>query len=75
MLTPKQAEILGFINTHRAAEQYNPTGKDACRHFGWSSENSWVCNIKALERKGAIAKRSSGRYVVLPPFERVGVVD
>lgn len=51
-LTPRQAEILAFLETYQAAEGWPPTRKEIAEHFGFRSLNSAEDHIKALEKKG-----------------------
>lgn len=68
-LTARQAEVLAFINEFRSREQSNPTQAELADHFGWASQNPSATHLQALERKGVIVKRPTGRYVVAAPFD------
>lgn len=73
-LSPRQAEILAFINIFRFTEQANPTGREISERFGWRSINAAHEHLQALEAKGVIERRPTGRYVVVQPYEIHGVV-
>jgi repressor LexA len=56
-LTDRQAEVLQFINAHRAAEQCNPTCAEIAQWFGWASPNAAKDHLWALGKKGVIEFR------------------
>lgn len=55
-LTPRQQQILDFIQRHHAAEGFWPSIRDVQRHFRFKSTNAVVGHLRALERKGAIVR-------------------
>lgn len=57
--------MLAFINRFRALEQTNPTLREIAYHFGWNSCNAAHIHVSALERKGVVVRRPSGRYLVV----------
>lgn len=74
-LTPRQLEVVGYINKFRQFEQCNPTYSEISTAFGWSSANSAVDHLRALERKGAIEFRPGSQsrgYRVLWSFINCG---
>ncbi len=58
-LSPKQAEILEFIDTYSAQMQHPPTYREIARHFGYTAVGTVQDHVKALVRKGYIEKPSS----------------
>ena len=72
ILTKRQAEVVVFINRFRAVEQANPTLAEIAAHFGWKSTNASHDHLQALQRKGVIVKRQTGRYIVQQPHDRAG---
>ncbi len=53
-LTPRQQQVLDFINAYRGRCQMPPTRTEIASHFNWKSANAAEDHLKALERKGAI---------------------
>jgi SOS-response transcriptional repressor LexA len=56
-LTEKQAEVLLFIAEHQRAHQWAPTRREIAQHFGWRSLNAADEKVRALIRKGWLARR------------------
>lgn len=55
MLTPRQQEILQFIEQHIQQTGFPPTRLEICQALGFRSPNAAEEHLKALARKGAIA--------------------
>lgn len=53
-LSPRQREILAFIQDRVDEDGLPPTRAEINRHFGFSSPNAAQSHLHALERKGAI---------------------
>lgn len=71
-LSPRQKDVLAFVNRFRAVEQCNPTCGEIAANFGWASENAAHGHLVSLERKGAIRYRDGSRargYRVSRGFE------
>ena len=56
-LTPRQAEILGFIIGHIEKIGYPPTIAEIGKEFGILSTNGSDDHLRALERKGYIRRK------------------
>jgi repressor LexA len=56
-LTDRQRAVLDFIVAHKAREDWAPTIREICDHFGINSPNGVVCHLDALEKKGYIERR------------------
>ncbi|EJD6581749.1 LexA family transcriptional regulator [Providencia rettgeri] len=54
LLTKTQGEVLSFIRSYIAENQYPPTRIEIASHFGWKSPNAAEEHLQALARKGAI---------------------
>ncbi|NDF04788.1 MAG: transcriptional repressor LexA, partial [Betaproteobacteria bacterium] len=54
LLTPRQQEILQFIQSHLRQTGFPPTRAEICKALGFRSPNAAEEHLKALERKGAI---------------------
>jgi repressor LexA len=54
-LTPRQAEILAFIQQTQERSGMPPTRAEIAEHFGFSSTFASGKHLQALEKKGAEA--------------------
>jgi repressor LexA len=55
-LTDRQKEIYDFVRDKIVNRGYGPTVRDIGAHFGIRSPNGVMCHLKALEKKGLIAR-------------------
>lgn len=55
-LTERQKEIYDFVRDKIVNRGYGPTVRDIGTHFGIRSPNGVMCHLKALEKKGLIAR-------------------
>lgn len=55
-LTPRQREILSFLQAHHEEEGYWPSIREIQARFRFRSTNAVVGHLRALERKEAIAR-------------------
>lgn len=55
-LTLRQQEILGYIQLFMRQQGTWPSIREIQNHFGWSSTNAVMGHLRALERKGYIAR-------------------
>lgn len=78
-LTPRQLEILRWINVFRQARGYPPTVREIADAFGFASQTGAVCHLKALQTKGWIeprwAKGTPRTLVATESTEHVGLAD
>lgn len=66
MLTERQREVLAFIAEKIRSRRYGPTVREIGERFGIKSPNGVMCHLKALEKKGLIAREShSARAIML----------
>jgi repressor LexA len=75
-LTPRQQEILDFICRRIDDHGYPPTIRDIGKAFEIKSPNGVMCHLKALEKKGYIAREgNSARAIRLThrPVLKVGL--
>jgi repressor LexA len=69
-LTPRQAEILGFIKRCLEDNGYPPTRAEIALELGFKSPNAAEEHLKALARKGAIEMTpGASRGIRIPGFE------
>jgi len=62
-LTPKQQQLLNFIEQYQLEYGYSPTLREMREHFGVSSDNSILKHLKALTEKNIIQKDESHRGI------------
>ncbi len=55
-LTPRQQQILNFINKEVSSKNYPPSVREICEYVGLSSSSTVHSHLKALERKGYIKR-------------------
>ncbi|EKG38018.1 LexA repressor [Pseudomonas syringae pv. avellanae str. ISPaVe013] len=69
-LTPRQAEILGFIKRCLEDNGFPPTRAEIAQELGFKSPNAAEEHLKALARKGAIEMTpGASRGIRIPGFE------
>jgi len=64
-ITPKQKEILNFIELFQRDHGKSPTFNEIKEHFGFGSLNSVFKHIKALEKKEIIKRTNEARGIEL----------
>jgi repressor LexA len=52
VLTDRQKDVLGFIETEQREKGMTPSTREIQQHFGFASQTSVMQYIAALERKG-----------------------
>ena len=62
-LAPTQAAMLDFLKVYTVEHGYQPSARDFMKHFGWSSPNSVMYHLRALERKGYIRLTGKARAI------------
>ena len=53
-LTATQKKVLEFIHKYLTDNGMPPTRAEIRKHFGWSSDNTAECHIRALEKRGLL---------------------
>jgi len=70
-LTPKQREILNFIQSFSGKQGYPPTVREIAGHFGIDYRAAFD-HLRALEKKGALTRSSKSRGIqIFRPFSAV----
>jgi repressor LexA len=70
-LTPRQREVMDFIQSFTTENGYPPTIREVAGHFGIDYRAA-VDHLRALERKGSLARSSKSRSIqVFRPFSAV----
>lgn len=62
-LTPRQSELLEFIEQYQWEHGASPTLREMREHFGVSSDNGILKHLKALEEKGYLQKSETPRGI------------
>jgi repressor LexA len=72
LLTPRQQEVLAFIQTTQQQSGFCPSHRDIARHFGFKSVKAAADHLAALRRKGRLAAppRQARSLTVLSPWRR-----
>lgn len=69
--TARQARLYRLLLAGLLADQHFPTWRGLCNALGFSSPNGLTCHVRALERRGLLA-RQGGHFVI--PGVRLEVV-
>jgi len=70
-LTPRQQQILNFIQGFAGRQGYPPTVREIAGHFGIDYRAA-IDHLRALEKKGGIARSSKSRGIqIFRPFAAV----
>jgi len=70
-LTPRQREILDFIQDFTGKQGYPPTVREIAGHFGIDYRAA-IDHLRALEKKGSLVRSSRSRSIqVFRPFSAV----
>lgn len=57
-LTKRQQEVLDFVRDTVQRDGTSPTLREICEHFGFASPKAAADHLRALERKGALARQA-----------------
>jgi repressor LexA len=70
--TPRQYEVLRYVESYIAERGYAPSGKEINARFGWSSPRASFIYLDALEKKGYLKRsaRTARSIVILKPTEQ-----
>lgn len=53
-LTPRQREILAWVDAYIASHGFSPTCRELAASFGFKGPNGAACHLRPLRRKGVI---------------------
>lgn len=65
-LTPRQRELLSFIEESIRTQGYSPSYREMMSHFGFSSVGSVYKLVQALKRKGALTSEQNCSRSLMP---------
>ena len=76
-LTPRQQEILQFVEEVQVREGVVPSTREIQQHFGFASQTAAMNHLRALERKGAIHRhpRKARALSIIPKLPRERIID
>jgi SOS-response transcriptional repressor LexA len=75
-LTPRQSQVLAFINSHVASHGYPPTRQEIAAHIGAKDPSGATSHLIALARKGYVTlteRTSRGIHVLVGVAATLGV--
>ncbi|HLP08063.1 MAG TPA: transcriptional repressor LexA [Opitutaceae bacterium] len=64
MLTERQQAVVDFIRAHQLEHSIPPSTREIQRQFGFASQNSVRCHLKALAAKGQVSQLVDGSWGV-----------
>ncbi len=75
MLTARQQDILGFIQTEQREKGITPSTREIQKHFGYASQTSVMQYLAALERKGFLDRHARKARALITPVQKVRITD
>ena len=75
MLTERQQDILGFIQTEQREKGITPSTREIQKHFGYASQTSVMQYLAALERKGFLDRHARKARALVTPAQKVRITD
>lgn len=75
MLTDRQRDILGFIQSEQRDKGLTPSTREIQKHFGFASQTSVMQYLGALERKGFLDRHARKARALITPVQKVRITD
>jgi repressor LexA len=75
VLTPRQKNILDFIQAEQREKGLTPSTREIQRHFRFASQTSVMQYIAALERKGFLNRHARKARALVTPAQKIRVTD
>ncbi|HEX8280084.1 MAG TPA: transcriptional repressor LexA [Chthoniobacterales bacterium] len=75
MLTDRQRDVLGFIQTEQREKGFTPSTREIQKHFGFASQTSVMQYLDALERKGFLNRHARKARALITPVQKVRITD
>lgn len=75
MLTDRQKDVLGFIQTEQRDKGITPSTREIQKHFGYASQTSVMQYLDALERKGFLDRHARKARALITPVQKVRITD
>lgn len=75
MLTERQREILGFIQSEQRDKGITPSTREIQSHFGYASQTSVMQYLAALERKGFLQRQARKARALITSQQKARVTE
>ena len=75
MLTDRQKDVLGFIETEQREKGITPSTREIQQHFGYASQTSVMQYIAVLERKGFLDRHARKARALITPQQKVRITE
>ncbi len=75
MLTNRQKDVLGFIQTEQRDKGITPSTREIQKHFGYASQTSVMQYLDTLERKGFLDRHARKARALITPVQKVRITD
>lgn len=75
MLTERQKDILGFIQTEQREKGLTPSTREIQKHFGYASQTSVMQYLAALERKGFLDRHARKARALVTPQQKMQITN
>lgn len=75
MLTDRQKDVLGFIQTEQREKGLTPSTREIQKHFGFASQTSVMQYLDALQRKGFLDRHARKARALITPAQKIRITD
>lgn len=75
MLTERQQDVLGFIQTEQREKGITPSTREIQKYFGFASQTSVMQYLDVLERKGFLDRHARKARALITPVQKVRITD
>ena len=75
MLTERQQDVLGFIQSEQREKGLTPSTREIQKHFGFASQTSVMQYLDVLERKGFLGRHARKARALITPAQKVRITD
>jgi len=75
VLTDRQKDVLGFIESEQREKGITPSTREIQQHFGYASQTSVMQYIAVLERKGFLDRHARKARALITPQQKVRITE
>ncbi len=75
MLTERQQDVLGFIQTEQREKGITPSTREIQKYFGFAGQTSVMQYLDVLERKGFLDRHARKARALITPVQKVRITD
>jgi len=75
VLTDRQKDVLGFIQTEQREKGLTPSTREIQKHFGFASQTSVMQYLDALQRKGFLDRHARKARALITPAQKIRITD